>query len=159
MSTTKNEIASNIDTRMASGSNMPISTHRGVLKDDTDDNLLDNFYPDYEIDSSVSEVFWTLSSPGSCSYNIQYTKQGRFVTVTGQITAVTTTINQLATINLPDYYAIDSSSDQYGFGFKTGDGSLVLFTIDGGSGSTTVSVSELTSGDEVSFSITYMTND
>ena len=162
MSTTKTEIQSNISTKMASGQSMPIETHRGVLKDDDDVNLLDNFYPDVQSDTSSSETFWDLATPGSCTYAIQYSKQGRIVTLSGQITNVTSVINTLADINLPHYYAVDSNVNQYGFGWRLGGVSgsphMVLFTVEGGTGSTTVKVAnQIEVGETVSFSIQYMT--
>lgn len=156
---TKAEIESNITTQMASGNSMPISDHRGVLKDDTD-NILDNFYPDFQTDTQSSETFWDLTTPGSCDFNIQYAKQGSFVTITGVINNIASLINELATIQLSEFNCAASGEKQYGFGFNTINQQLILLEIQPEVGNSTIHVTPtLSPGDTINFSITYLTNE
>lgn len=159
---TKAQIQSNIDTRMASGLDMPISTHRGVLKDDTH-NILDNMYSDNNTDTQSSETFWTLDSPGSCNYTLTYTKQGRIVHVTGVLTDFTTDVNNLATLNISDYYSAETGISQYGSGFVTGGtDNIMLIEIEPGTGGSASKIklkNTASIGMTVNFSLSYLVED
>lgn len=100
---TKQDIRSNIDTSLADGQRIPLSTNRNVLKNDSE-NLLDNLYPSYGTDTDLTQSVLQLSISGSCGFAINYSKQGRFFMMNGIIKRIQQQISKVGDIIVPEYY-------------------------------------------------------
>ena len=100
---TKEEIRSKIDSDLSDNQNIPISTLRGLLKDDSI-NILDTIYGDVQTDTHLTQTFLQLVNENSCSFECQYVKQGRKVLVTGKIYDIQSTASQFANINISALY-------------------------------------------------------
>lgn len=102
MNNTKNELRAIIDTKLINDERIPLSIHRGVLKDDSI-NLLDNIYSIYDVDTQDNEDFWTLLSPLSMNYTIHYSKQGRKVLINGILNNVNEPRSNISSFNLSKF--------------------------------------------------------
>lgn len=83
---TKAQLQTLIDTNLATGQPVTAVLHRDMLKDNTN-NILDNMYADEIVDTEITANEFLLDILGSAQFSFKILKQGRMVTVTGNITS------------------------------------------------------------------------
>lgn len=81
---TRAEIQALIDTDLADSSNITATEHRNVLADDSD-SILENIYMTPVTETQVSNTITTNNA--YYDYNVNFTKTGRNVHITGSVTS------------------------------------------------------------------------
>ena len=165
----KAELQSSIDTRLADNNRIPLTVHRGLLKDDSP-NFVDNMYPDSGFDTHLNQELLSLANPGIADFAINYIKQGRMVFISGVIENINARTSIIGSINIPEYWArhntIPGTSNkifQVGSGYiqdPGGDGVNCIISIRAvEAGGTTLYVKPaLETGESLKFGLVYFTD-
>lgn len=153
---TKAEIESLIDTVLASTSDITATEHRSVLKDDAD-SVLTNTYATEVTDSDATETFFTLQSVGLASFTMSILKQGREVTVSASVTAITD-VFRLGSFSSGEL-TVQSGGLYYATGYNISSSMVEGVEVRDVGGVTSIFFTDtLGAGDSVVFTIIYNTN-
>ncbi|MGR3218455.1 MAG: hypothetical protein ACUZ8H_01375 [Candidatus Anammoxibacter sp.] len=153
---TKGVIQSNINTQLASTSDITAAKHRGVLKVDTD-SILENMYSKAFVDTDVTQSVFTLLTAGIATFNLIILKQGREVSCSMSITSLAV-INQLGSF-VTGERNVKTGATYYATGFNLSDNKPVGIEIRESGGTTQLwFTNALPISATVWFTITWTTN-
>lgn len=153
---TKAQIQAQIDANLASTSDITAVEHRDTWKDNAN-SILDTMYGTEILDTDATQSIFILDSPGIASFSFRVVKQGREVTLTGTVTAIST-LNKLGSFVAGDL-TVTTGGKYYGVGFIFSPSGITGVSIEEVSTVTSLFFTDnLNAGEVCTFTITYNTN-
>ena len=158
---TKAQIATEIDTLLASGTTITSVEHREVLKDGLH-NILDNIYSDEINETETTTNVFTKNGLTTDTYDLIIKKQGSTVTINGTIIGNGSVQNVVASITNSEFRPTNLFTS-YGllyttvYNLLTGNSCEVKIAPPISSDNGTLIIGNLQNGETLRFQITYNT--